>query len=162
MSELTLIIVTVALTGLVCLPLILNHFRQKSKGNLLKERLKAEMRADHLKISDFETWREAYCMGLDQKNNQLLFLNLLETNNPVQKIDLGQIRLCKPARQYREVKEGKEKRQIIQKVMLVLDQFNEQNKPLEVEIYDEEKSNYLINEWELAQKWSQKINELRN
>ncbi|MDR7130319.1 hypothetical protein J2X69_002669 [Algoriphagus sp. 4150] len=161
MSELTLIILTVTLTGMVCLPLILNHFKQKNKGNLLKERLRKETQADHLKSSDFETWREAYCLGLDQENNRLLFLNLLETDNEVQKIDLSQIRLCKPNRDFREAKEGKEKRQIIKKVSLVLDQFNELNKPFEIELYDEDKSDYMINEWELAQEWSKKINELK-
>lgn len=162
MSELTLIILSVALTGMVCLPLIFNHFKQKTKGNLLKERLKAEAQVEHLKAGDFETWREVYCLGLDQQNNQLLFLSLLENENLVQKIDLETVRLCRPTRQFRETKEGKEKRQIISKITLMLDHFDEQKSPVQLEFYDENKSDYMINEWELAQAWSERINKLRN
>ncbi|WP_339756588.1 hypothetical protein [Algoriphagus aquimarinus] len=162
MSELTLIILSVALTVMVCLPLILNSLKQKSKGNLLKEKLKSEAQVSHLKTGDFETWREAYCIGLDQENNQLLFLNSLENETLVQKIDLSHIRLCRPIRNFRETKAGKEKRQIINKVSLVLDQFDEHTKPFTIDLYDEEKSDYMINEWELAQTWSQKINDRKN
>lgn len=148
--------------GMVCLPLILNHFKQKNKGNLLKERLKSEAQVAHLKTSDFATWREAYCIGLDKENNHLLFLNSLENEVQIQKIDLSHVRLCRPIRNFREIKNGKEKRQIINKVSLVLDQFDEHNTPFTIDLYDEEKSDYLINEWELAQTWSKKVNDLKN
>jgi len=59
------------------------------------------------------------------------------------------------------MKEGKEKRQIINKVSLVLDHLDDQKRAFEIELYDENKSDYMINEWELAQSWSQKINELK-
>ncbi|WP_339870283.1 hypothetical protein [uncultured Algoriphagus sp.] len=162
MSELTLIILSVALTVMVCLPLVLTSLKQKNKGNLLKEQLKSEAQVSHLKSGDFETWREAYCIGLDQKNNQLLFLNSMDNEKQVQKIDLSNVRLCRPIRNFREMKVGKEKRQIIQKVSLELDQFDEQTKSFTIDIYDEEKSDYMINEWELAQTWSQKINNRKN
>lgn len=162
MSELTLIILSVTLTGMVCLPLIFNHFKQKTKGNQLKERLKAEAQVEHLKAHDFETWREAYCLGLDRQNNQLLFLNLLEKENQIQKIDLEPVRLSRPTRQFRETKEGKEKRQTISKITLMLDHFDEHKSPVQIEFYDESKSDYMINEWELAQAWSERINELKN
>ncbi|MFC5625929.1 hypothetical protein [Algoriphagus winogradskyi] len=126
------------------------------------EQLKSETQVSHLKSGDFDTWREAYCIGLDQKNGQLLFLNSLEKGNQVQKIDLRQVRLCRPIRNFREMKVGKEKRQIIQKVSLKLDHYDEQSKPVTIEIYDEERSDYMINEWDLAQAWSQKINNLKN
>ncbi|PZX56065.1 hypothetical protein LV84_02433 [Algoriphagus ratkowskyi] len=162
MNELTLVIISILLITMVCLPLLINHSKQKNKGNLLKEQLKSEGDASHLKARDFETWRESYCIGLDQENKQLLFLNRQETETKVQKIDLSQVRLCKPIRTFREINKGKEKIQIINKVTLVLDQFNEHIRPFEVEIYNEDLSDYLVNEWELAQTWSKKINELRN
>jgi len=147
---------------MVCLPLILGHIKQKNKGNALKERLKSEAQLSHLKASDFETWREAYCIGLDQQNKQLLFMSVQDDASHVQIIDLSHVRLCKPIRNYREIKEGKEKRQIINKISLVLDQFDEHKRPFEVEIYDEERSDYIVNEWELAQTWSKKVNDLRS
>ncbi|PZX56568.1 hypothetical protein [Algoriphagus chordae] len=162
MSELTVIIVSIFLIAMVCLPLIINHYKQKNKANLLKERLKSEAQVSHLNTSDFETWRETYCIGLDQHNSQLLFLNILEKDVQVHKFDLGKVRLCRPIRNFREIKEGKVKRQIINKISLVLDQFDEHMKPFEVELYDEEKNDYIINEWELAQTWSKRINDLKN
>lgn len=162
MSELTLIILSIVLIGMVCLPLILGHFKQKSKGNLLKEQLKAETHTPHLSAQDFETWRESYCIGLDHRNSQLLYLNVLENESLVHRIDLALVRLCKPIRSYREVKEGKEKHQIINKISLVLDQFDEQQKPFEIEFYDEAKNDYIVNEWELAQAWSKKVNGLKS
>tara|TARA_R110002012_G_scaffold320744_2_gene545366 strand:+ start:45781 stop:46269 length:489 start_codon:yes stop_codon:yes gene_type:complete len=162
MNELTMIILSVALVGMVCLPLIISHFKQKSKGNLLKEKLKSIAQADHLKSSDFETWREAYCIGLDQSNNRLLFMNSFENDLHIQKIDLNHVRLCRPIRDFRELKEGKDRRQIINKVSLVLDQYDEHRRPFSIELYDEEKSDYMINEWYLAQTWSKKINDLKN
>ena len=162
MNELSLIIFSIVLIAMVCLPLIINHFKHKNKSNLLKVRIQSEAQASHLKSSDFETWREAYCIGLDQQNNQLLFLNVLETDTKVQKIDLSQVRLCKPIKSFREIKKGKENLQIINKVSLVLDHLDEQNRPIEVELYSEDKSDYLVNEWEIAQNWSKKVNELRN
>lgn len=162
MSTLTLIILSVALIGMVCMPLILTNIKQKRKSNLLRERLKSEFNLQDLKASDFETWRETYCIGLDQKNKQLLFLNTLENEVLVQKIDLKQVSFCKPIRKFREIKKGKEKSQIISKVTLELDQFDEHKKPFIIELFDEEKSDYLINEWELAQTWSKKVNDMRN
>lgn len=162
MSELTLLILSIVLIAMVCIPLSINHFKQRIEGNLLKERLKSETQASHLKASDLETWREAYCIGLDQENKKLLFLNTLETETQVQKIDLSQVRLCKPIRSFREIKKGKERRQIINKVSLVLDKFDEHNKPFTIDLYDENKSDYMINEWELAQNWAKKVNELKN
>ncbi len=161
MSELTLILLSVVLTGMVCIPLVLGHFKQKGKGQLLKEKLKSEAQINHLKTSDFQTWREAYCIGFDQEGNQLLFLNSNEHVHQFQKIDLAKVRLCRPIRNFRQVKNGKEKRQIINKVSLVMDPYDDHDPPFTIEVYDEEKSDYLINEWDIAQAWSKKINELK-
>ena len=162
MNQLTIIILSIVLIGMVCFPLIIYHFRQKGKGNLLMERLKKEGNLSHLRPSDFVTWRQAYCIGLDQQNKQLLFLNTLETGDQVQKIDLNQVQICKPIRHFREINEGKDRRQIIKKVSLVMDQLDERMKPLEIEFYDEDKNDYMVNEWELAQTWSKKMNDLIN
>lgn len=162
MNGLILVILSVGLIGMVCLPLLLGHYKQKRKSNLLKERLKVESEASHLKASDFHTWREAYCIGLDQRNNQLLFLNSHETNRPFQKIELGAFRLCRPIRDFREVRNGKETKRIIKKISLVLDYYDDHRKPYSIELYDEDKTDYIINEWELAQEWSKKINELKS
>ncbi|WPR75579.1 hypothetical protein [Algoriphagus sp. NG3] len=161
MTELTLIALSVVLIGMVCTPLILGHFKQKGKGKLLKEKLSSEAQINNLKTNDFQTWREAYCIGLDQDGNQLLFLNSTDNVHQFQKIDLKQVRLCRPIRNFRQVKDGKEKRQIINKVSLVMDSYDDQNPSFTIDLYDEEKSDYLINEWEIAQEWSKKINELK-
>ena len=163
MNQLTLILLSVALIGMVCLPLILNHFKQKNKGNLLKEKLKSEAQVENLNSGDIETWRENYCMGLDQENQHLIFLNGLdEGESRLQKIDLALVRLCRPIRNFRETIHGKEKRRIINKVSLVLDRYDEQAKPFTIDMYDEDQSDYMINEWELAQSWAKRINDLRN
>jgi hypothetical protein len=162
MSELTLIILSIALIGMVCLPLIFGYFKQKNISRALKSRLKSEADVTHLRDGDFDTWREAYCLGLDQLNGKLLFLNVMGEDSNVQKIELDQVRLCRPIRNFREVIEGKERRQIIYKISLVLDLFDEDRKPFEVELYDEDKSDYIVNEWELAQTWSKKVNDFRN
>lgn len=159
MNQLILILLAIALIAMVCYPLLKNTFQQKSKGNTLKNRLKAETHSQHLGASDFKTWRDAYCIGLDKSNSQLLYLNLHENGSAVQTVDLQKIRICKPLKTYRE---GKEKRQIINKVSLVLSHFDDQKRPLEIELFDENRSDYMINEWELAQTWAQKINELKN
>jgi hypothetical protein len=91
----------------------------------------------------------------------LLYLYLHENGSAIQKIDLENFKTCTPIKTHREMKEGKEKRQIINKVSLVLDHLDDQKRAFEIELYDENKSDYMINEWELAQSWSQKINELK-
>jgi len=63
-----LIILAIALIAMVCLPLLKNSFQRKKKNNLLTDRLKSETQSQHLKSSEFESWREAYCMGVDKIN----------------------------------------------------------------------------------------------
>jgi len=156
MSDLALGILAVVMIGMLGLPFIVNYHKQKRKNNLLKERLRSEAKVEHLPASAFQTWRDSYCIVLDPTKAELHFLNALE--NKIQRIDLSQVRICRPIRTYRELNEGKESRQIIRKVSLVFDRLDEQKNPFEITLYDEFLSHFQLDEWEIALNWSKKIN----
>ncbi|SFU20156.1 hypothetical protein SAMN04489724_0255 [Algoriphagus locisalis] len=159
MSDLLIIAFSVLLALMMMLPLYISFLKQNKQRNILKDKLRELAPHSQLKKNDFATWRKGYCLALVPEKQQLLYLHLQESSSFFQVIELDQIRLCKPVRVFRELENAEERKQIISKISLVFDQFEEQKKSKELELYDENKSGYLVNEWEVALGWSQKVND---
>lgn len=158
MSELTLIIISVLLIGMVSIPIIRGYAKQKKKNKAIIDLLKKETNASHLPSSSFEVWRENYCLGFDQKNNRLVFMTMDGINPTFGEISLENIRLFRPLKNTRQGKNGKEISHVISRISLMIEHLDEKRKQTELVFFDEGKDDYHIDEWEKAQSWATKLN----
>lgn len=162
MEEITISLIASAIIGLFCVPFLLNSMNQKKKSKALINTLKAKTQTGGLTNGQFETLRSNYCLGLDKERKKVLFLEKENGQDFIQTIDLAQVKICKALLGYRSFKGEKSQQKIIEKVQLAFMPINDSKASQFLELYTESKQDYLVNEWEIAQKWESEINKLLN
>lgn len=143
--------------GLFIIPVV---YFQRSQNKTMRELSKSFKRiavSNGINVSKSDFWDNIYGIGLDDKNNKLLYLKHNNSNDVVAVLDVNDVDKCSIEKLTEHHSSKLKHEAVVNHVDLVITHRNgNQSKDL-LEFYDESVSPRLNTELELAEKWRKLI-----
>lgn len=152
----TSIIIGLFFVAIFIVPIwLIQRSQNKGKGTLSKS-FKEAASSNGLSISTSDYWANAYCIGIDEKNNKLLYVAHKESGDKVVVVDLSTLEKCSIERKTHQSGTGKHQETVTDHLDLKLIHNDAMHTSDRLEFYDESTSLHMNGEQILLEKW-QKI-----
>lgn len=153
-ASLTVLIFTLILV----VPFILIKRKSGQKGKQLRQELFALAEADNLKIVQFDAWNNSV-IGLDDKNEQLIFISNIKSEKTVRQIPLRKILKTRVINTNRTA--GQNNTRIIDKLELAFMPKVSSEPEILLEFYNSDHDLLVLSgELQLVEKWAKIINDI--
>lgn len=152
----TSIIIGLFFVAIFIVPIwLIQRSQNKSKGTLSKS-FKQAASSNGLTITMSDFWANLYSIGVDEKNNKLLYLAHKESGDKVVVVDLSTLEKCSIERKTHQSGTGKHQETVTEHLDLKLIHNDAMHTSDRLEFYDESTSLHMNGEQILLEKW-QKI-----
>ena len=151
------IIIGLIFIALFFIPIWLFQRSQNKESRNLKKSFHKAVSANGLSVSDFDLWNNIYGIGLDPKNNKLLYLKHGQQEDYTKVIDLGDIAKCSIERKTGKLPANKGASPVTEKLALVLTHSDDKNSVDLLEFYHESVSPQMNGESAVIDKWQKML-----
>jgi hypothetical protein len=157
-KEIYTIGIALLMVALFFLPVIYFEIRNRRSSNSFINRFRELAQKNHVSLTQFDSWRDRYAIGLDQYHSKIFYLNKNEAVEESLLIDLHELHQCRIVKN--ETKTGSPNSPVlaIRQIDLALT-FQNPKKPVKIMAFFSDKSgDSLKDELRMAEKWSGIIN----
>ncbi|MGC1632272.1 MAG: hypothetical protein WA749_09205 [Gelidibacter sp.] len=151
MISLSLNIVMLVVILIVVIPFSLFIWADKSGKAKKKKKFQDVAREQNLKFSEAEYWNNS-CIGYDDQENTLIYINTTDTETKFQKVDLDDVRKCAINRITKEFKNGDKHFSEMSRLDLEFT-FISNAEPVKISLYSTDEGFSQNQEMPRAEKW---------
>lgn len=159
MNEFTYSALLVMSGMIICAPLFSQFVKRRAAERKLKKQLKAWAAKEGLRLGTIQAWRNLSCIGVDPTKKKVAVLKEGNGIAVFDQLDLKQVRICKPVRSFEMKRTDKGIRNVIRKISLKFEYMDDKHERF-IEVYDLNTQGKISEEWDFAQKWAKKVNQV--
>lgn len=141
-------------------PLMLLHFSEKWKKEQLLTKFRQIAAGRGYEIDVVEVWRNEYCLGMDNRGENIIYFKSLQPNAIYEVQPLADVTDCKVAIDSRKIKRDGEVVEVIDRISLSLTIRDAAKSALSLTIFDAESGPGVADELKIAETWKNRISSL--
>jgi hypothetical protein len=156
MDSATIIIAVISIV--ICsLPFVIGRNNRKKREGALLSEIKTLSSNKAIQLNKYELLSN-FIIGLDEKTNVLCFLRKKETGNHFLEVDLAKYAKVEVQQNNHQEGENNHTRTVIDDLVLKIHPKSSSDKIVHIELYKRSETQNLSGEFQLAQEWSQFLN----
>lgn len=156
--DLTSIIISIVALSIFFVPIMYDQLSKKKNVKKIEKSLTNFAKQEDLQITQHDTWRDSYVIGIDEDSKKLLYINIEDGNENKALIDLSEVKKCWRSKKSRDLKIPKKRTKVTDQVLLLFDFKKQKQSKQKLVFFHRNRDHSLRDEISLADRWVKTVN----